>query len=37
MACYQIEKREIEAAGFKLVDEGMFLRNPRAITMSNPG
>jgi predicted methyltransferase len=23
-----IEKREIEAAGFKLVDEGMFLRNP---------
>ena len=24
-----IEKREIEAAGFKLVDEGMFLRNPK--------
>jgi predicted methyltransferase len=23
-----IEKREIEAAGFKLVDEGTFLRNP---------
>jgi predicted methyltransferase len=23
-----IEKREIQAAGFKLVDEGMFLRNP---------
>jgi len=23
-----IEKREIEAAGFKLVDEGMFLRSP---------
>jgi predicted methyltransferase len=23
-----IEKREIEVAGFKLVDEGMFLRNP---------
>jgi predicted methyltransferase len=24
----EIEKREIVAAGFKLVDEGMFLRNP---------
>jgi predicted methyltransferase len=23
-----IEKREIQAAGFKLIDEGMFLRNP---------
>jgi predicted methyltransferase len=23
-----VEKREIQAAGFKLVDEGMFLRNP---------
>ena len=24
-----IEKQEIEAAGFKLVDEGTFLRNPQ--------